>query len=225
MHNMPKLLKILGAILLAALLACLIFCAVYPKRDAVIVRYRASDITVPMKVEHVERMERYFLEGKLYQLIVYERDKLVPIVFTPFDLVGYRRSLISAIPVQDFHDTVYHTYDPMLQEIKYGLRKVFINEKYEEYFGRPPTEYEYYFEMDKLVQKVQLEQLDERLVHYPEAIYHTIESIPSGRPLHWPEKLLIRCFLRCGASPQWILQTLRPTTGNGYPLRCHGTLA
>ncbi len=197
-------LLILGA---AAAFVLVLFFSLTPPSDAVIVRYRAGQITVPTVIRNVERIERYYIRGKLYQVVIYEKDAMVPVVFTPFDYVGSRKSLFSPIPVVRIHDEVYHTYDNVLQGVKYGLRKDFVIEKFQDYFDRLPTEAELYLEMDKLLMKVQLSQLDERLRHYPEAVFTKINKQYNREP-GTTRQWVICQLLSLGVPPERVIALL-----------------
>lgn len=199
---MKRKLPILLVTLIA--LAVLAMFALTPARDEVTVRYRAGDITVPITIDNVSRIEEYYLYGEeLYQVVVWQNDALVPVVFTPFDLVSYRKSLISPLPVVQVHGDMYHTYDNVLQGVKYELRRAFVIEKYNEYFGRDPSEAERYLEMDKLIMKVQLEQLDVRLRHYPEAVIYSIGQADGTVGAIGDQ--IIRLLLTCGMEPSRIV--------------------
>ena len=114
-----------------------------------------------------------------------------------------RFSLLSGISIADIYNATYHTYDNVLQGVKYQLRKDYIFEKYNEYFGRLPSKEEFCLEMDKLIQKVQLDQLDTRLKHYPEAIYFSI--LQKKESLSLSEKFAIKSLLSLGAAPSEII--------------------
>lgn len=207
MTKKKKTIIIFALVLLVLIVIAGIILAVTPAEGCVTVWYRAGDIVVPITVENVSRIEHYYLYEELYQVVVWQYDALVPVVFTPFDYVSHRKALFSDIPIVEVHNNVYHTYDNVLQGVKYGLRKNFVQEKYEEYFGRPPTEQELYIEMDKLIQKVQLEQLDVRLQHYPESVCYRL-GVLCGRPANAFENAVIKLLLRCGMDPNRIIGLL-----------------
>lgn len=194
-------------IALAALLIllCIMVCFVLftPENNSVVVYYLAQDIKVPIFIENVNRIDRYYLYDSLYQVAIWQEGELVPIVFTPFDYVGMRYSLLSDISIADIYNATYHTYDNVLQGVKYQLRKDYIFKKYNEYFGRLPSKEEFCLEMDKLIQKVQLDQLDTRLKHYPEAIYFSI--LQKKESLSLSEKFSIKSLLSLGAAPSEII--------------------
>ena len=175
-----------------------------PASDEVIVRYLADDVSIPITIDNVSHIEEYYLyDDELYQVVVWQNDVLVPVVFTPFDLVSYRTSFLSGIPVVEVYGDVYHTYDNVLQGVKYELRRAFVIEKYNEYFGRDPSEAERYLEMDKLIMKVQLEQLDVRLRHYPEAITYAVSQ--RGGSVGGFGEEFIRLLLTIGVAPESIV--------------------
>lgn len=194
-------------IALAALLIllCIMVCFVLftPENNSVVVYYQAQDIKVPIFIENVNRIDRYYLYDSLYQVAIWQEGELVPIVFTSFDYVGMRFSLLSGISIADIYNATYHTYDNVLQGVKYQLRKDYIFEKYNEYFGRLPSKEEFCLEMDKLIQKVQLDQLDTRLKHYPEAIYFSV--LQKKESLSLSEKFAIKSLLSLGAAPSEII--------------------
>lgn len=145
-------------------------------------------------------------ESKISSPIRPERNTigLVPVVFTPFDYISHRTAVFSSIQTVKIFDEVYHTYDNVLQGLKYELRKNFVIEKYQELFGREPTKEELCLEMDKLIQKVQLEQLEDRLSHYPEAVFYSITQLRNSKP-NGVETALIRILLWLGTEPEQIV--------------------
>lgn len=175
-----------------------------PTNDSVTIRYLAQDISVPQVIQNVKRIEEYYLYDELYQVVIWQENSLVPVVFTPFDYISHRTAVFSSIQTVKFFDEVYHTYDNVLQGLKYKLRKNFVMEKYQELFGREPTKEELCWEMDKLIQKVQFEQLEVRLSHYPEAVFYSIAQLRNSKP-NGVETTLIRILLWLGIEPEQIV--------------------
>ena len=211
LHRSARRVQKLGRILIAALLALLLTvgalggCASKPAANTVVVRYRNQDVVIPMTIENVVQTKAYIVHGKLYQVVVYEKDALTPVVFTPMEIVDY--SCGDGIVQLSFEDQVYHTYDPFLQKIKSDLRKSFIMEKYQEYFGREPSEQEYNEALEKLIEKVQLKDLDVRLQYAPEAVMYRV-SESGTKPLSArKQKRLIRMLER-GDSPDQIVEAM-----------------
>lgn len=192
----------------AALAALLLLCGgcrqkTAPQADQVIVYYRNQDIVMPMTIDDVVSVREYYVHGELYQLIVYEDGALTPVVFTPFEIVSYTAGGDVAIEV--YEDQVFHTYDPFLQQTKNELRKAFIYEAYEKYFGREPTEEEFNLELEKLIEKTQLEDLEARISTAPEAVIYRINQ-QRDRELTDAEVARIKRMLEDGKSADEIVE-------------------
>ncbi len=149
----------------------------FPKGDSVIVWYRTGGAVVPMRIDNVVEVREYILYGERYQVVVYEKDAMVPEVFTPWEIVKYKLPLCSDIEFVTYTDTVYHTYDPYLQGWKNEERKKFINDSYSECMGREPTEEEFNLALAIMIQKVHLAQWKVRLEHSPEAMIYKINTL------------------------------------------------
>lgn len=192
----------------AALAALLLLCGgcrqkTAPQADQAIVYYRNQDIVMPMTIDDVVSVREYYVHGELYQLIVYEDGALTPVVFTPFEIVSYTAGGDVAIEV--YEDQVFHTYDPFLQQTKNELRKAFIYEAYEKYFGREPTEEEFNLELEKLIEKTQLEDLEARISTAPEAVVYRINQ-QRDRELTDAEVARIKRMLEDGKSADEIVE-------------------
>lgn len=192
----------------AALAALLLLCGgcrqkTAPQADQAIVYYRNQDIVMPMTIDDVVSVREYYVHGELYQLIVYEDGALTPVVFTPFEIVSYTAGGDVAIEV--YEDQVFHTYDPFLQQTKNELRKAFIYEAYEKYFGREPTEEEFNLELEKLIEKTQLEDLEARISTTPEAVVYRINQ-QRDRELTDAEVARIKRMLEDGKSADEIVE-------------------
>lgn len=192
----------------AALAALLLLCGgcrqkTTPQADQAIVYYRNQDIVMPMTIDDVVSVREYYVHGELYQLIVYEDGALTPVVFTPFEIVSYTAGGDVAIEV--YEDQVFHTYDPFLQQTKNELRKAFIYEAYEKYFGREPTEEEFNLELEKLIEKTQLEDLEARISTAPEAVVYRINQ-QRDRELTDAEVARIKRMLEDGKSADEIVE-------------------
>lgn len=168
--------KFAGTALLCAALLCAAACQAGPSpaEGEAVVWYRNQDVVMPMTLGGVTRVRAYHVHGELYQLVVDQQDALTPQVFTPFEIVRYEAG--EGVPVETYEDRVYHTYDPFLQQTKSELRKAFIYDAYETYFGREPSEAEFNEELEKLIEKVQLEDLEARISTAPEAVIRRIEQ-------------------------------------------------
>lgn len=192
----------------AALAALLLLCGgcrqkTAPQADQAIVYYRNQDIVMPMTIDDVVSVREYYVHGELYQLIVYEDGALTPVVFTPFEIVSYTAGGDVAIEV--YEDQVFHTYDPFLQQTKNELRKAFIYEAYEKYFGREPSEEEFNLELEKLIEKTQLEDLEARISTAPEAVVYRINQ-QRDRELTDAEVARIKRMLEDGKSADEIVE-------------------
>lgn len=192
----------------AALAALLLLCGgcrqkTAPQADQAIVYYRNQDIVMPMTIDDVVSVREYYVHGELYQLIVYEDGALTPVVFTPFEIVSYTAGGDVAIEV--YEDQVFHTYDPFLQQTKNELRKAFIYEAYEKYFGREPSEEEFNLELEKLIEKTQLEDLEARISTAPEAVIYRINQ-QRDRELTDAEVARIKRMLEDGKSADEIVE-------------------
>lgn len=192
----------------AALAALLLLCGgcrqkAAPQADQAIVHYRNQDIVMPMTIDNVVSVREYYVHGELYQLIVYEDGALTPVVFTPFEIVSYTAGGDVAIEV--YEDQVFHTYDPFLQQTKNELRKAFIYEAYEKYFGREPSEEEFNLELEKLIEKTQLEDLEARISTAPEAVVYRINQ-QRDRELTDAEVARIKRMLEDGKSADEIVE-------------------
>lgn len=192
----------------AALAALLLLCGgcrqkTAPQADQAIVYYRNQDIVMPMTIDDVVSVREYYVHGELYQLIVYEDGALTPVVFTPFEIVSYTAGGDVAIEV--YEDQVFHTYDPFLQQMKNELRKAFIYEAYEKYFGREPSEEEFNLELEKLIEKTQLEDLEARISTAPEAVVYRINQ-QRDRELTDAEVARIKRMLEDGKSADEIVE-------------------
>ena len=200
-----------GTILMAALLALLLTagalggCAKKPAANTAVVRYRNQDAVIPMTIENVVQVKTYIVHGELYQVVVYEKDALTPIVFTSMEIVDCLCG--DGVEQLTFEDKVYHTYDPFLQGIKSDIRKTFIMEKYAEYFGRAPSEQEYNEALEKLIEKVQLKDLEVRLRYAPEAVMYRIGA-SRAKPLSAREQKRLVRMLERGESPDQIVEAL-----------------
>lgn len=192
----------------AALAALLLLCGgcrqkTAPQADQAIVYYRNQDIVMPMTIDDVVSVREYYVHGELYQLIVYEDGALTSVVFTPFEIVSYTAGGDVAIEV--YEDQVFHTYDPFLQQTKNELRKAFIYEAYEKYFGREPSEEEFNLELEKLIEKTQLEDLEARISTAPEAVVYRINQ-QRDRELTDAEVARIKRMLEDGKSADEIVE-------------------
>lgn len=192
----------------AALAALLLLCGgcrqkTAPQADQAIVYYRNQDIVMPMTIDDVVSVREYYVHGELYQLIVYEDGALTPVVFTPFEIVSYTAGGDVAIEV--YEDQVFHTYDPFLQQTKNELRKAFIYEAYEKYFGREPSEEEFNLELEKLIEKTQLEDLEARISTALEAVIYRINQ-QRDRELTDAEVARIKRMLEDGKSADEIVE-------------------
>lgn len=192
----------------AALAVLLLLCGgcrqkTAPQADQAIVYYRNQDIVMPMTIDDVVSVREYYVHGELYQLIVYEDGALTPVVFTPFEIVSYTAGGDVAIEV--YEDQVFHTYDPFLQQTKNELRKAFIYEAYEKYFGREPSEEEFNLELEKLIEKTQLEDLEARISTAPEAVIYRINQ-QRDRELTDAEVARIKRMLEDGKSADEIVE-------------------
>ncbi len=143
--------------------------------DSALVYYKNQDATLPMYFGNVTEVKEYHVDGKLYQLLVYQADRLTPVVFTPVEIIRYSRG--RDVSVQKFEGEVYHTYDPYLQRIKNEQRKEFLHEAFLQYFGREAAKDEFNAAMEKLTQKVQIHDLEERLKTAPEAVIYRLNGL------------------------------------------------
>ena len=107
--------------------------------------------------------------------------------------------------IEVYEDQVFHTYDPFLQQTKNELRKAFIYEAYEKYFGREPTEEEFNLELEKLIEKTQLEDLEARISTAPEAVVYRINQ-QRDRELADAEVARIKRMLEDGKSADEIVE-------------------
>lgn len=186
---------LIAALLAAALLLCSLGCRAKPAPNTAVVRYRNQGVVMPMAFENVVRVREYYVHGELYQVLVDQKDALTPVVFTPFEIVDYTAG--EGVEIESFQDKVYHTYDPFLQQTKSEIRKAFIAEKYQQYFGREPSEAEFNEELEKLIEKVQLSDLEARIRTAPEAVVYRINAL-RDKPLTEAEQKRVNRMLERG---------------------------
>ncbi|MEG2216140.1 MAG: hypothetical protein RRZ24_03105 [Clostridia bacterium] len=169
-------------------------------------RYQNQNVMIPMTIENVVEVKTYIVHDAPYQVVVYEKDALTPIVFTQNELVDYR--IGDGVMTQIFTDKVYHTYDPFLQQTKNALRKTFIMDTYQHYYGREPTEEEFNNALEKLIQKVQLKDLQVRLLMAPEAVFYRI-NMGRTKPLTIVQQKYIEKMLEQGKTVEEIAEAFQ----------------
>ncbi len=194
-----------AALALAVFVGGALYLLSFPTGNTVVVRYKTGGATVPMTIENVREVRRYDVHGALYQVVVFIDGALVPEVFTPWEIVGYRLPLFSEIPFRSYTDEVYHTYDPYLQGWKNEQRKAFIHKTYAASLGREPTEEEFNLALAIMIQKVQLTQWETRLAHTPEAVMYRINALRETPLTSAQQKRVVRLLER-GKSPDEIVE-------------------
>jgi len=176
------------------LLLCSFGCTAKPAANTAVVRYRNQDAVIPMTFENVYEVREYFVNEKLYQVLVYIEDVLTPVVFTQLEIVDYAYG--DGIEFKHIDNEVFHTYDPILQSTRNGPRKEWVTEKYLEYYGREPSEREFDLALDKLIQKVVFADLEARLSSSPEAVAYKINSLRGKQVTTAEQKRIVRMLER-----------------------------